>query len=255
MTDAEGSRLPGGESGTDVLDLLLARSLGAESDREPLVGRIARDIARDVIEGRIPPGAELTSIDLAERFETSRTPPREALLVLEREGLIEIRARRRPRVALLPRERVTEVYELRALLYAEVARRLARSAGEADLDELQHPLDEMIAAAREGDRTRAFWSNVLFHEVASSRCGDQTLKQTADALDLRVLPLRHFAMTRDAGELERWWADHVRLVLALRDRDGELAAVLNRSIVTSGLPGLLLAYDDFALTARPAASQ
>lgn len=229
--------------GADVIAHLLAGPLGAEADRESLVGRIAREVAQDIIEGRIAPGAEVTSLELAKRFGSSRTPTREALLMLEREGLIDVRPRRRPRAVYLPREKVREIYELRALLYAVVARGIVEFADDESLSALQDILDRMIAAAEAGDTDGYFWNNVLFHETTSDLCGNGTLKQTIDGLGLRVLQLRHFGMTR-SGRLERSAADHARLLLALRERDADLAAALNRSIVLNALPGLMSVYDD-----------
>lgn len=243
MISEAGAPNSGSNMGADVIAHLLARPLGAEADRESVVGRIAREVAQDIIEGRIPPGAEVTSLELSKRFGSSRTPPREALLMLEREGLIELRPRRRPRAVFLPRENVREIYELRALLYGVVARGIVAHAKDDELSALQDVLDQMVAAAESDDTDRYFWNNVLFHEITSDLCGNGTLKQTIDGLGLRVLQLRHFGMTR-SGRLSRSAADHARLLLALRERDADLAAALNQSIVLNALPGLLSVYDD-----------
>jgi DNA-binding GntR family transcriptional regulator len=80
--------------------------------REPLVVRVATWVALGIIEGRLRPGSDLNSVDLSERFRTSRTPVREALMLLEQEGLVEIRARRRPRVAEFTLTKIREIYEV-----------------------------------------------------------------------------------------------------------------------------------------------
>ena len=79
-----------------------------------LVDHIVEDIAPQIIVGRLPPGADLNSVDLARRYASSRTPVREALLTLQREGLVEIPARRRPRVALVTLDQVRDIYQVRA---------------------------------------------------------------------------------------------------------------------------------------------
>lgn len=73
--------------------------LDLDEPRDSLVGKIAADIARAIADGDLLPGADLNSVELAARFGTSRTPVREALMLLEKEGLVEIPPRRRPRVA------------------------------------------------------------------------------------------------------------------------------------------------------------
>ena len=62
-----------------------------EDRKDSLVGKIAADVARAISNGTLAPGDELNSVDLAARFGTSRTPVREALMLLEKEGLVEIR--------------------------------------------------------------------------------------------------------------------------------------------------------------------
>ena len=58
-----------------------------QGDASP-VGEIVDWVARGIIEGRLQPGDDLNSVDLAKRFNVSRTPVREALFVLNRERLL-----------------------------------------------------------------------------------------------------------------------------------------------------------------------
>src|SRR3546814_12657654 len=99
---------------TDPVDERAAIDLKERSDS--LVGRIAADVARAITEGRLTPGADLNSVELAARFGTSRTPVREALMLLEKEGLVEIPPRRRPRVSHVSLEEVEELYQIRVAL-------------------------------------------------------------------------------------------------------------------------------------------
>jgi DNA-binding GntR family transcriptional regulator len=228
--------------GWRTADGLLARVLGVEDKQESLVGRIATQVARDIIEGHVQPGADLNSIDLAKRFDTSRTPVREALLMLEKEGLVEIPARRRPRAAMLPVQEVREIYLLRAELYALVARRIVEGGTTDAITRLESTLEAMRACAEREDNDGYFWNTVLFHERAAVATGDETLRHSIDALGLRVLQLRHLGMAR-GWRIERSLQDHVRLLQAIQERDAELAAAMNRSIVLTALQGLMKIYE------------
>ena len=69
----------------------VARAIVAERhDRPSLVSNIACDVAAEIIEGQRSPGDDLNSVELSRRFRTSRTPIREALMLLEKEGLVQI---------------------------------------------------------------------------------------------------------------------------------------------------------------------
>lgn len=125
---------------TADIDGILARLLGVDERQDSLVGKIAIEIARDIIEERVGQSDDLNSFDLAQRFGTSRTPVREALLVLERQGMVEVPARRRPRAAEFTRQTIIEIYDLRSELYGLVARQIVENASDADLDTLERHL-------------------------------------------------------------------------------------------------------------------
>ncbi|MBO0848825.1 MAG: GntR family transcriptional regulator [Pseudonocardia sp.] len=213
------------------------------------VGVIVAAVARDIIEGRLAPGADLNSVDLARRFESSRTPVREALMVLEKEGLVTVPARRRPRVATLELARVEEVYRLRGELYAMVSERVAERAHPAQLAALGEVVRRMGASAQAGDVTAFFWHNVTFHERAGDVADAHTLKRTLDSLGVAVLRLRHHSLSQP-GRIELSLRDHRRLVRAYQERDVRLAGALSRSLVASALDAIKAAPGPITLVGR-----
>jgi DNA-binding GntR family transcriptional regulator len=231
MSDTEFSTLAVSD---DEASALLGRLLNVVDRAESLVGMIALTIARSIIEGRLPPGHDLNSMELAKQFQTSRTPIREALMVLENGGLVDIPARRRPRVIALSQQQIREIYSLRAQLNAILSDRLARSITAPQLAVLEHTLSRMEAAAESRQVDDYFWANVLFHEQSATLAGDLTLKKSLEGLGIQVLRLRHTSMSA-SGRIERSLDDHRRLLLAYREHDAVLAAALSQSIVTSAL--------------------
>jgi DNA-binding GntR family transcriptional regulator len=71
---------------------------------------IACEIGAEIVEGAIAPGSDLNTVELARRYQTSRTPVREALILLENEGLVDIEPRRRPRAHAHSIDEVQEIY-------------------------------------------------------------------------------------------------------------------------------------------------
>ncbi|MQA83851.1 MAG: FCD domain-containing protein [Streptosporangiales bacterium] len=216
---------------------LVTRLLRLDERSDSLVSVIAEWIARGIIEGRLQPGHDLNSVDLAERFGTSRTPVREALMLLEKEGLVETPPRRRPQVSTLDLRVVEEVYQLRAELLALVALRVAERARPEQLAQLREDLAAMEDAAARRDLDAYFWANVAFHERAAHVADDLTLKRTLDSLGARVLQLRHFSLSLP-GRMELSLEDHRRLVRAYEEGDGPLAAALSRSIINAALQAI-----------------
>ena len=216
---------------------VLSRMLNVGPRAAETVVQIVETLAQDIIEGRLMPAADLNSVELAKRFSSSRSPIREALLFLEREGLVSIQARRRPRVAVVDFDRAEEVYRIRAELYAMVARRVAARWDSDALALLQADLDSMSAAADRGDVTAYFWATVSFHDHAGDIARDATLKKILSSLGLQILRLRYYAMTLP-GRVVASLDDHHRILRAFRERDSALAGALAHSMVTRAFESL-----------------
>lgn len=221
----------------------LARLLRLDDRRDSLVATISEWVGRGIIEGRLRPDDDLNSVELARRFNTSRTPVREALMLLEKEGLVEVLARRRPRVAHTTLDMVREIYAIRANLHGLVAERVATLVDERGLTELRALVETMGAAAEEQDVDRYFWSNVAFHERAAEAANNPTLQRILDSLGLRVLQLRHRTMSLPNRMLQSI-EDHRRLVRAFQEHDTVLANALARSIVLGALSALESTWSD-----------
>lgn len=202
-----------------------------------IVDEVIVSIGTDIIEGRLSPGDDLNSVDLARSFGSSRTPVREALLTLEREGFVEISAHRRPRVARLTIEEVRELYRLRAELYAMVSREVVVMADDADLERLRRLQAALAQAAKDDDVDAYFWRNVDFRNTEAAITRNGTLSRVLDSLGLRTLQLRHLSLSLP-GRLHHSSADHDRLLRAYEDRDAELAAALTQSLVRRGLAAI-----------------
>src|ERR1700743_1011980 len=108
-------------------------------------------VARGIIEGRLLPGADLNSVDLARRFDVSRTPVREALFVLSREGMVDWSPRHRPRVSAIKLKDVREIYQLRAILYAQVSLAIVENATDDDIASLWRAHQRLAEVAAHGD--------------------------------------------------------------------------------------------------------
>jgi DNA-binding GntR family transcriptional regulator len=203
----------------------LVRLLKLNERREPLVVQVATWVGLGVIEGRLRPGQDLNSVDLSHRFNSSRTPVREALMLLEQEGLVEIRARRRPRVAAFTPERVRQIYEVREHLLELVGRLVAAKASEEDLADLRRRVQLMRQQADGGDVDGYFWSHVALQERMTVIAGNDTLKGILDSLALRTLILRHASLEKP-GRLPDSVAAQEQILEALEEHDAELAAML-----------------------------
>jgi DNA-binding GntR family transcriptional regulator len=216
----------------------VARAIVAERhDRPSLVSNIACEIAAEIIEGLRQPGDDLNSVELSRRYRTSRTPIREALMLLEKEGLVQIPPRRRPRVASLAMDEVREIYRARARLFELIATDVARHAPADDIALLRRPLSDMEDACGKSDLNGFVWANVDFYDRNTQLANNRTVKRILDSLLLRTLRLRRLSLSQP-GRLRQSLDDNARLLKAYEDRDANLAAALIRSNHINALAAL-----------------
>jgi DNA-binding GntR family transcriptional regulator len=213
----------------------MARILENSDRTNPRVTSIAQSIGCAIIEGRLQPGDDLNTVDLSKQFQTSRTPVKEALLLLEKEGLVTIPPYRRPFVARVSIEEVREIYQVRANLLMLAAELIVNTASDEDIASLRAfllPLREMAAAH---DVDGVFWASVAFRTREAELCGNRQLKHILDSLGLRTLQLRHLSMKIGHGYTEQRLSDRERLVSAYEERDAPLAVALTRAMVLRSL--------------------
>ncbi len=226
------ARPDGAEPSAGQLEIL--RVLGRPENSNSVVDQILVSVATAIVEARLQPGDDLNSVDLARRFHSSRTPVREALLTLERLGLVEIIARRRPRVRRLLLAEAREIFELLASLYALVSRRIVENATESHIGILRESQRRQEAAAEAGDVERYFWLNVGFRNNEVEIAGNGAVRRVLDSVGVRTLQIRQLSLSLP-GRLRASASDHRRLLHAYEERDPDLAAALTQAIVRRGL--------------------
>lgn len=141
-------------------------------------------------------------------------------MVLEQECLVEMRARRRPRVAAPSLQDIRDIYQVRRQLLSMLAGLLVERATDEELAELRLRVGRMRKLADDGDVGAYFWSHVQLQERMTEIVGNSTLKQILDSL-----ALRHLSLTR-AGRIAYSVDDQERLLHACEERDGESASAL-----------------------------
>ncbi len=224
---------------------ILTRVLERSTQLDSLVGSIAEWIGLAIIEGRLQPGDDLITLDLSRQFHTSRTPVREALLLLEKEGLVTILPNRRACVTRISLPEVREIYQVRASLLMLAAELICKNASDEAIALLRGFVPRLHETAVAHDVDAYFWTNIAFRDTEADICGNGQVKRILDSLGLRMLQLRHLSLAQPE-RLEQSLSDRERQVRAYEARDVTLAIALTRSMVfnalaaieRSGWPGL-----------------
>ena len=118
-----------------------------------------------IFAGELPPGSDHLESELAEKLGMSRTPVREATLVLESQGLLEVRPRKGVRILALSADDMREIYEVLTELES-LAASLAADAhySEQELSRLKSATLEMEASVAANDREGWARADAAFHD-------------------------------------------------------------------------------------------
>jgi DNA-binding GntR family transcriptional regulator len=189
-------------------------SLKLKSDLPP--GQdVYQRILGDIRCGARVPGDRLTEVDLAETYNISRTPVREAMRRLEADGLVEHSPRRGASIRRLDHAEVSELYDMRRVLEGAAAEFAARAASEVELSELA----AIHCAMQEAEGTGALYDlNQQFHAALLDAARNRFLVKSVAAIHKTLLILGRSTMedgTR-AGEAIR---EHAAILDALEARD------------------------------------
>ncbi len=184
-------------------------------------------IKEAILTGRIGPGQALIEERLATMLDISRTPVREALAILEHEGLIAPVYRRGLYVRKISRAQFVELFEANEMIEPAIARRAALRATEEDFAAMEEAINRGIERAAENDIAGFLRSGREFHELMGHSSGNVSLTQFINRNEERVdLYLLSYGKAVDQQGMEASNREHTAIFKALVDRDPEAAARL-----------------------------
>lgn len=189
--------------------------------------RLRIRIEEGIATGDYAPGERLDESVLAQQFNVSRTPVREALQQLAAIGLVELRGRRGAIVSAPDASRLLEMFDVMAELEAMCGRLAARRLHEEDEDKLTRALTACQSACEAGDPDTYYFENERFHRAIYCASGNRFLAEQAGALHTRLSPFRRLQL-RVRNRMKTSLAEHSAIVEAILNGKGDLAAEILR---------------------------
>jgi len=195
----------------------------------PTLKQAATDALRELIlKGRIRPGEQLRERDVAEMIGVSRTPLREALNQLEREGLVQSQPHRGYTVTAIDLKTGQQLLDLRRILDGYAATLAAGVISQRGIDDLDAILAQLaVYEAMEqpsvDDLADEVRIGLRLHEVIARESGDAFLYETLKVLYGRLTLL----IWVDVLWVDKWddtRSDHKEIVFAVKARDAKRAA-------------------------------
>lgn len=185
-----------------------------------------------VLDDGLAPGTALSEVRLAEHFNVSRTPVREALKQLQVEGLVEIRPKVGTFVREISRREVGEMFEMKEVLEGMAARLLARRGPVPELETLRDNIRESEVAARQGDGARYAALVHEFHQAIVQGSDNRKLIEHYTSLMNQLAYHRMVLRTvQNPKRLNRSNDEHHRIVELIEQKDGVGAEIAMRDHV------------------------
>ncbi|WP_328745954.1 GntR family transcriptional regulator [Streptomyces sp. NBC_00285] len=196
----------------------------APARRRGLADEVADRIREAIFSGAYAPGAPLREVELSGVLQVSRGPVREALRVLEREGLVHCAWHRGTVVTTLSAEDVAELDSLRGALEDLAVQQVIARASDEDLAAIEKATGVMD---RTTDPHAMVRLDIAFHDAVFAATGHQRLAAAWETIRCQV---HLFLLTRIGLSTEGYLAcipqEHHALAAALRARDPQTALPL-----------------------------
>lgn len=185
---------------------------------QTLPEQIATQLRRDILRGNLVPGETLKERDKAAELGVSRTPMREAIRIVAREGLIELRPARSPIVAIPDLKKISDDIEVLLAVENLSAELACTRATDGDIAEISKIVQHMADHFDEMDALDMFEIDMSFHAAIARAAKNEPLAEIHSRFLARLWRARFLAAAKRRNRT-RVIDQHNRILAALQARD------------------------------------
>jgi DNA-binding GntR family transcriptional regulator len=182
---------------------------------------VAREVRKMILNGTLRPGERINQVRLAEQMNISRGPLREALRMLQNEGLVQHETNKGTFVSSLSAQDAWEIYTLRALLESEAAQLAVENITEKELKQLEVLIDEFQSACTNKDIMAMQEVDKNFHQIVVRASKHKRMQHLHQQLDIQLGAMFLTMSANVPVRVKLVAPNHQILVDALRSKDKE----------------------------------
>ena len=191
-------------------------------NHKPLREIVYEELKRRILIGEIAPGTRMMEVELADDMGVSRTPVREAIRKLEKEGLVTIEPRRGAYASDVSIKDMTDVLEVRQYLEGMATGMAALKITEEEKRELLKATEAYSKAVESEDTDEIILCDELFHKLIVDCSGNKTLIQMISQVQELALRFRYIYYD-DFSRYRNQPLEHKEIVEAIMSGDSEKA--------------------------------
>jgi DNA-binding GntR family transcriptional regulator len=193
--------------------------------------QVAERISQAILHGDYQPGQRIPEQSIADQYQISRGPVREALRLLESEGVIEILPRRGAHITSLTVEEVTDIFNIRAALIGLSVRLASENMQPDQLSQMKSWVSQLGNICTEPDATEEYvWISFRVSLFVGRICGNERLYEMLRSLSrqtVRYTTLGLATPARRRRSAKNWRA----MLRAIQQGDGDAAERASRTLV------------------------
>ena len=188
----------------------------------PLRDVVFRTLRQEILTGVLKPGERLREIQLADKMGVSRTPIREAIRMLELEGLVKMLPRKGAEVAQITEKDLNDVLEVRTALEQLAIELACKKISREDIASLKENVNEFQNAMKSRDVSKLAKIDVKFHDIIFQATDNKRLIQLLNNLREQMYRYR-LEYLKDEKVHDRLISEHKEIIKNLEERDVEKA--------------------------------
>ena len=194
-------------------------------NHRPLREIVYEELKRQILMGEITPGPRMMEVELAEKMGVSRTPVREAIRKLEKEGLVAIEPRRGAYASDISIKDMLDVLEVRQDLEGMAAAMAARKVTEDEKKAFIKANTAYMEAVKSGDTEEIIRCDEVFHKLIGDFSGNKTLNQLLSQVQELALRFRYLYYD-DFSRYEKMPMEHEEIEEAILSGDSRKARIV-----------------------------
>jgi len=186
--------------------------------------RALSQLQRWMIDGTFQPGEKLIDAELADALGVSRTPVREALQLLEIQGLVEMHPGKDTRVTMIRKDDILHLYSTLAALHGLAAELAAPRIVPAQLEQLRGMNAQFREAIGSGQPYQAMEADESFHNLIVDISDNPYVASFSSSLQIHIRRFKYVFLKQPVGATLTSVNEHEELIRALENRDSKAAA-------------------------------
>lgn len=191
-------------------------------NHRPLREMVYEELKMQILTGAIVPGTRMMEVELAQEMGVSRTPIREAIRKLEKEGLVTIEPRRGAYASQISTDDMVEILEVRQNMEGLAAFFAASRMQPEKMEELKEASSKYNDAVSDSDIENMIKYDTKFHRIIVESCNNKILLQMIEQLQELVLRFRYIYYD-NFKRAENMPEEHAQIMNAIASKDAEAA--------------------------------